>query len=192
MMLKQGHSNCSAAHQQQGIERKSFSKQHTQRYSRTDSPHHSTVMYALSFVAFHQPPLTLSSSSFLPGMLLYDADTFCCCCDVHLLPFLYCSGVLQLPGFARRAMCSLLGFGYLLTVLHERQLGGQIQFAANALADDSSSSAPSSGNSHMRLLKKISSNGRTGELVVAAAQQAPGVDYSSGCGLVGELRLYAC
>lgn len=85
-----------------------------------------------------------------------------------------CSGSPQLPAIAKRAMQSLLGFGYLLTVLHEKHLGGHIQFTASAITGGSSGSTPSTGNSHMRTLRKFSSNGRTGMLKGTAAMRRHG------------------
>jgi hypothetical protein len=41
--------------------------------------------------------------------------------------------------YGKRAMQALLGFGYLLTVLHEKHLGGQVQFTAAALTGVTSS-----------------------------------------------------
>lgn len=41
--------------------------------------------------------------------------------------------------YGKRAMQALLGFGYLLTVLHEKHLGGQVQFTAAALTGLTSS-----------------------------------------------------
>lgn len=66
-----------------------------------------------------------------------------------------------LPRLARRAMQTLLGFGYLLTVLHEKHIGGQMQFSAAALTA-AGSGTPVGGmiDSHRRTLKHQSSSGK--------------------------------
>eukprot|EP00878_Enallax_costatus_P012650 GHUV01013213.1.p1 GENE.GHUV01013213.1~~GHUV01013213.1.p1 ORF type:complete len:349 (+),score=108.09 GHUV01013213.1:207-1253(+) len=67
-----------------------------------------------------------------------------------------------LPRLARRAMQTLLGFGYLLTVLHEKHLGGQMQFSAAAVTA-AGSGTPSMTDSHRRTLRHQSSSSKSGE-----------------------------
>lgn len=55
-------------------------------------------------------------------------------------------------------MQALLGFGYLLTVLHEKHLGGHIEFTASALTA-AATSTPATGNSHTRHRASFSSSG---------------------------------
>jgi hypothetical protein len=55
-------------------------------------------------------------------------------------------------------MQALLGFGYLLTVLHEKHLGGHIEFTASALTA-AASTTPAMANSHMRHRASFSSSG---------------------------------
>jgi hypothetical protein len=52
-------------------------------------------------------------------------------------------------GFGKRAMQALLGFGYLLTVLHEKHLGGHIEFTASALTA-AAATTPARADSHIR------------------------------------------
>jgi hypothetical protein len=65
-------------------------------------------------------------------------------------------------GFGKRAMQALLGFGYLLTVLHEKHLGGHIEFTASALTA-AASTTPATANSHMRHRSSFSSGGSRGQ-----------------------------
>jgi hypothetical protein len=66
-------------------------------------------------------------------------------------------------GFGKRAMQALLGFGYLLTVLHEKHLGGHIEFTASALTAAASTTPAMAKNSHMRYRASFSgSSGASG------------------------------
>ncbi|KAF8063725.1 hypothetical protein HT031_003580 [Scenedesmus sp. PABB004] len=66
---------------------------------------------------------------------------------------------------AKRATQALLGFGYLLTVLHEKHLGGRIQFSAAALTP---AVGTPGADSHLR--RRSSSAGRSGRSGLLAAQ----------------------
>lgn len=93
--------------------------------------------------------------------LLIDSNSATDYVAVHAVPCHHCRPKLQsmMDGYGKRALQALLGLGYLLTVMHERTLGGTIKFSAATIISPNTSDGnhikPRNSSSGLNMLASL-------------------------------------